>query len=423
MRREVDVSQVRAEDVVRPKKCPGSADTLRGRTQEVSPVPATSSQRPKVGKFVATKTTGIYKRIRADGKTTFYVRYSHPDGKRVWEAAGSFEAAKKRLAEVSGKLLTGTVVGDPATTMSNLIKDWRLTREHGIKPRTRETQEAHVRLYVEPTLGRMKVRDVNRAVVLKWLDGLRRQDGEGPLSDGTRALILATLSSILDHAVLADIVAANPCKALGRKQKPRQGKIEDRVLAADEKDALLAACERFAWLRPIVQTALGSGLRLGEVVGLDWRDVDFEQNVIVVRQNYGKDGRLGTPKGGKVLPVPLVPELRRILVELKLAAKDTSPDAPVFVNKIGGRRRPNEVERAFAKARTYAGLTTEPRAIRFHDLRHTAITTLANQPGAVFTQVQAFARHSNLQTTLGYVHKVEDATWTEQAGAALGGLL
>jgi integrase len=371
--------------------------------------------------LVPTSTTGIYRRLRADGKATFYCRYSS-NGKRVYEAAGSFEAAKKRLAEVSGKIQTGTVVGDPTITVEALIKDWRLTRS-GVKPRTRDTQEAHIRLYVIPSLGRMRVRDVNRAVVLKWLDGLRRQDGEGALSEGTRALLLATLSSILDHAVLADIIASNPCKALGRKQKPRQGKIEARVLAPDEKDALLAACKRFAWLKPIIQTALGSGLRLGEVVGLDWVDLDFERNVIVVRQNFGKNGRLGTPKGGKVASVPLVPELRRILVELKLASGNVAPDAPVFVNKIGGRRRPNEVERAFSKARTYAGLSEDPRALRFHDLRHTAITTLANQPGAVLTQVQAFARHASLTTTLGYVHGQEDAAWTEQAGVALGGLL
>ena len=293
-----------------------------------------------------------------------------------------------------------------------------------MKPRTRATQAAHVRLYISKPLGRARVRDINRAAVVRWLAGLRRQDGKpGPLSDGTKALVLATLSSILDYAVLSDIVASNPCKSLDRKAKPRQGKIEDRVLAPDELDALLVACKRFPWLRPMIQTALLAALRLGEVCGLDWQDIDFERGVIVVRQNYGKDGNLGTPKSGEVKEVPLVPELRRLLAGHKIAAENTAPDAPAFVNKIGGRRRPNEVGRAFTKARTYAGLSTGPRALRFHDLRHTTITTLANTPRAVLTQVQAFARHESLQSTLLYIHRVEDATWTEQAGAALAGIL
>ena len=74
------------------------------------------------------------------------------------------------------------------------------------------------------------------------------------------------------------------------------------------------------------------------------------------------------------------------------------------------------------KARRYARLSTEPRAFRFHDLRHSAITALANAPGAVLPEVQAFARHATLATTLGYVHRIpgtDREAWSEQAGTAL----
>ncbi len=76
------------------------------------------------------------------------------------------------------------------------------------------------------------------------------------------------------------------------------------------------------------------------------------------------------------------------------------------------------------KARRYARLSTEPRAFRFHDLRHSAITALANAPGAVLPEVQAFARHATLATTLGYVHRIpgtDREAWSEQAGEAMGG--
>jgi integrase len=373
-------------------------------------------------RHVATKTTGVYYSVGANGRKTFECRYTAPDGRRVFEAVGSFEAAKSRLAEVTGKLGKGEVVGNASTTVAALIKDWEVTRER-VKPRTRETQSAHVRLYILKPLGRARVRDINRAAVVRWLNGLKRHDGKGQLSEGTRALILATLSSILDYAVLDDLIASNPCKSLGRKDKPRQGRIEDRILGPGEFDDLLGACKRFAWLRPIIQTTVGGALRLGEVVGLDWRDVDFELGVLVVRQNYGKDGNIGTPKGGTVEEIPLSASLRKVLAEHKLAAKDTSPDAPVFVNKIDGRRRPNEVERAFTKARAYAGLSVEPRALRFHDLRHSTITTLARTPGIDLKQVQSFARHKNLVTTLGYIHEVKDETFVDRVDEALAAIL
>jgi integrase len=378
------------------------------------------SQANKPGAFTRTKVSGIYFRLKANGSKTFYVRFTDSGGKRVYEACGSFEQAKRRLAEVTGKLSKGGAVRDTSRTVASLISDWEKVRQ--VKPRTAETQDSHVRLYIRKPLGRMKVRDVTRAVVLKCLAGLRRQDGSGvPLSDGTRAVVLATLSSILDLAVQDDLIAVSPCRALGRRQKPRQGKIEARILGAGELEGLLAACKWFKWLRPIVRTSLLGGLRLGEVCGLDWRDVDFERGVLIVRQSYGKDGRLGTPKGGVAAEIPLLPELRGLLAEHKLAAEDTSPDAPVFVTARGTRRRGAEVERAFSKARRYAGLSTEPRALRFHDLRHTSISLLVNG-GASPAWVQRFARHANLATTLAYVHVVEGEEHVETAATALAGL-
>ena len=170
------------------------------------------------------------------------------------------------------------------------------------------------------------------------------------------------------------------------------------------------------WLRHIILLTLYGALRLGEVCGLEWQDIDFEAGRITVRQQVGRSN--GTPKGGKVESIPMSPQARKLLAELKLAAADKSPGAPVFVNGLGGYRSPCDVQRAFDKARSRAGLSTEPRAFRFHDLRHTSISLLANQPGANMVQVQAFARHATMATTLKYVHKIEQPEWTDTVGTA-----
>jgi integrase len=147
--------------------------------------------------------------------------------------------------------------------------------------------------------------------------------------------------------------------------------------------------------------------------------VDFERGVLRVERQAGKDGEFATPKGGVPAEIPLMPEARKVLARMWMAAGRPS-DGPVFRNGTGGFRHYADVQCGFVVARR--GLSTEPRALRFHDLRHTAISRLANAPGAVFPQVQSFARHATLTTTLGYVHKIESAEWTEQASAALAGL-
>jgi integrase len=376
----------------------------------------------KPGAFIPTKVRGIYRRNDSTGKPgkTFYVRYTNSDGKRTFEVAGSWEAAKHRLAEVQGRISKGESVRDTSRTVESLIDSWREARQ--VKPRTAETQDAHVRLYILGPLGRMRVRDVTRAVVLRWLAGLTRHDKkEGPLAPGTKALVLASLSSILDHAVQDDLISVNPCKALGRKQKPRQAKRAPRIASPDEIEALIAACGRTPWLRPIIRLAVLTGLRLGEVCGLDWQDVDFDRDVIVVRQQYGKDGRIGSPKSGRVSEeVPLVPEAATLLRKHYLASPKKATDAPVFLNKVGGRRRPNEVERAYVKARRKSGISAEPRTLTFHDLRHTFASVLVDA-GVPLADVQGYARHADLATTYLYVHRVEKEAALEQAAAALAG--
>lgn len=253
-------------------------------------MPATSSQH-KTGAFIATKVTGIYFRLKADGTKTFYVRYTRPEGKRTFEAAGSWEDAKARLAQVQGKITRGEVVGKSSTTLAQVVEDWQAIRTG--KPRSIETQDSHIRLYIAPAIGRMKVRDINRAVVLKWLAGLKRHDGqEGALSDATKAGVLSTLSAVLDLAVDDDIISVNPVKTLGRKQKPRQAKHAGRVLADGQMERLLASVSkrRRPWLVPIIRFTVLTGLRLGEVCGLRWGDVNFESNLLTLSNSSARTG-------------------------------------------------------------------------------------------------------------------------------------
>jgi integrase len=367
-----------------------------------------------------TAVQGITYSLTTKGKKSFEVRYTDPaSGKQRYEKVGTFEQAKARLREVQHKHVKGEVVGDPTITVSELIERWREGRA-AVKPKTARIYDDYIRLHIEPRWGKVRVREVQRAGISAWLSGLKRQDGKGELSGTTKLLVLSTLSVVLDYGIECDLISVNPCRSLPRRSKPRPVKLEARILQPGEMEALLAASSE--WLRDVIRLTYYGALRMGEVCGLQWGDVDFERNVLVIQRQLSPNMEFGTPKGGKSAEVPMVPELRRLLAAKKLAAGAVTPAAPVLpAVTYGGWMNPATVGHSFNEARKKAGLSTEPRPFRFHDLRHSAISQLANAPGAVLPQVQAFARHATLVTTMGYIHRVENETWVEQAGSALAG--
>jgi integrase len=330
----------------------------------------------KVGTNYPTKTPGIYQRLRANGSKVFLCRYSASDGRRVMETCGTMMEAKARLAEVSGKKFKGEqVTGSVTTTVAELIEGRRAVRD--VKASSVEIEERNLRLHIEPRWGRVRAKDVTKAAILAWLRSLEKQNGTGALSEATRRLILSHFSVVLDYGVDAGVLNSNPVKALGRKQKPRAKELPAWVLGPGELEALLDGYGGRDWLRDVIVVTLGQALRLGEAVGLRGGDVDFEAGKLTVARQEYKDGSTGTPKGGKVATIDLLPEARKTLLRLHMA-QGRPADGPVFHNGSGGPLRYAPVQDAFRVVRKRAGLSTEPRAFRFHDLRHSAITRLAN---------------------------------------------
>jgi integrase len=155
-------------------------------------------------------------------------------------------------------------------------------------------------------------------------------------------------------------------------------------------------------------------LRLGEVPGLDWDDVDFVGNRLRVAHSLGRDGTLGPPKGAKVLTIPLTAAARETLLEMRL----DGGSGFVFKNTLGSARQLRDVQRAFNKARDRAALED---GVCFHSLRHTGISRAANHPAIPLVHVREFARHADLATTQGYVHRIEDSRVTVAFDEALTG--
>jgi integrase len=142
-------------------------------------------------------------------------------------------------------------------------------------------------------------------------------------------------------------------------------------------------------------TAAFTGLRLGELVALRWRDIDLERRVVRVCGSWSGT-ELTLPKNGKVRSVPLAPKVVALL--RSICGLPVSLDGLVFPGAEGHYLDRSALRRRYRKAQADAGL----RPLRFHDLRHTFATTMIGRTSV--RRVQEWMGHSDLHSTMRYLH-------------------
>jgi integrase len=144
----------------------------------------------------------------------------------------------------------------------------------------------------------------------------------------------------------------NPAAELERHPDRASGDIE--VLSPEEAWALIRAAddERDA---AVYATAAFTGLRMGELRALRWRDVDFPRSVVRVGASYAA-GELSVPKSGKVRSVPMVDEVAQLLAQLNTRPDFTSDDDLVFCEPDGSWLNDDRLRRRYGAAMKRAGL-------------------------------------------------------------------
>jgi len=208
----------------------------------------------------------------------------------------------------------------------------------------------------------------------------------------SRAFTLAADQGLLD---------ANPC---GKVKRLREDADRNRYLTPEEERRLMGVLTGpLASLRPVVVLAVTTGMRRGEIYGLRWEQVDFGRGTITLLQT----------KSGRARVVPMSGRVRAELLAL-------GPQTSGWVFP-GSRSNQHRSEGHFRhpwghcrRACREAGLDD----LRFHDLRHTAATRLAESGADAFT-IAAVLGHSSVQMTARYVHNTAPAT--KQAMEALAG--
>ncbi len=290
-----------------------------------------------------------------------------------------------------------------ARTVAQAAEEYLRYIEHdrARKPSTVQGYRWVINAWIAPALGELRVEDVTSAHVEAWIAALERKPS-------TRRKALVLLHGIFQRAMRVYGLPMNPVSDVEKPPQTRSGDIE--VFSPEEVWALAraAASEQD---RAIFLTAALTGLRMGELLALHWRDVDFAGSLLRVRASYA-GGALTTPKSGKVRSVPLAPDVAQALAGLAARELFTAEDDLVFPGETGEFLDGSALRRRYKAALKRAGL----RQLRFHDLRHTFGTRMIAK--ADIRRVQEWMGHADIQTTMRYLHyapREEDARLVAEA--------
>lgn len=190
---------------------------------------------------------------------------------------------------------------------------------------------------------------------------------------------------VLLYYLPAEVEAIADALAYGRRRSQASDRTADQV-AMDEQDSEL------------VRVAAYTGLRLGELLALRWRDVDFDRAVLTISRAMSAGVETST-KSGRVRRVPLPAQASSALQRLLQRGDFTAPGEFVFVDRVGRPLNSVTVRKRYKQARDATGA----RPLRFHDLRHTYGSLLA-AAGVDLVTIKETMGHSALSTTGRYLH-------------------
>jgi integrase len=332
---------------------------------------------------------GLYVR---DGK--FIAGYQHSGEWRMQtlKARTLTEAKRERASLVSG-LREGRIAISDGTTFAEVFAEWQDSRS--LSERTEEYEQYLLDRYL-PTIKGRRVQTVTPSEVARLLRDMRAS-----YSGWTCSHVYRLLSGTFALALRRGLLTRSPMDGLSASERPRprNARTIERLDAA-RLERLLASTPTERWKAAIALAGI-AGLRLGEVRGLKWGDVSFEENALDVSRSLLPNG---TPKGTKSKAgertVALFPELRNLLLKWKVRSPRTDPEDYVVCTHNGAPMEQRNLRRALQKAKNAAGLEATEGRLSWHSLRHSAGSIWLTEYGLPVTTVSAMLGHANPSFTL-----------------------
>lgn len=377
----------------------------------MSPQEKTAKARERA-KVYSTQHRGLSYREVNGGRT--YLGFI-PGRGRVKLQASTYTDAVAEYSEMRGKVAKGEKVAPASIKFSEVASAWMESKDGRLRETTRRGYQDALDNEIIPVFGHRKLRDIRVDDVAAYIRKLEKRG----LSTSTIDNYCKPLSGTFRYAVRRGMISQNPMAALTRDDRPVNGKtrkayewtteeIDNLLLAADIQAKEPSARADYTLL---LRVAVYAGLRLGEILGLQWGDIDFEEGTILVQRQYAKTGDLVEPKtAAAVRRVPIRAELVQALRLARMASGHSKDSDFVFGTKDGKPRMHRVVQRGFTSIRDKAKLPTE---ITFHDLRH-AFASIAVQAGADVVYLSKVIGHTDPAITLRVYSHVFDRANREQ---------
>lgn len=330
------------------------------------------------------------------------------------------QEVRKKLNQVIQEIDSGTYTEPTSMTLGAWLDSWVDEYTINLKDGTIRSYKDNIRLHINPNLGAVQLNKLTAAQIQKFYNKLLKsgrhlqkgQKKEAPagLSAKTVKIIHAVLHKALNQAVLLGYLKSNPSQSC---VLPKVEKKEMKALDGEQIASFIKAAvnhKHFA----LFYTLLFTGMRRGEIMGLKWNSVNFDEGYIDITQQLqrgrGTERRLElvplkNSKPRKVYPAPVVLEVlkehQRKQNELKsLLGGDWLETEAVFCNDFGGFLDSDAVYQSFKRFLKQSGIPD----IRVHDLRHTYATTALSSGVDIKTVQDDLGHHDAAFTLNTYAH-------------------
>jgi len=261
---------------------------------------------------------------------------------------------------------------DSRIQINDIAKDFLVYSKNNKRSYVRDMELVHNLLKV---FDDKRLNEITPAYIEKYKEIRLSTDNRKPATVNRE---VACLKAIFNYAIKNKKATENPVRAV---KMLKENNTRTRYLSEEEIKRLLAACPK--GLRPIVRTALLTGMRLGEILNQKWEDIDYDRGIILIKNT----------KSGHPREIPIVAALKKVLSY----AFDNSDGIHTFCNE---QRQPySSIHSLFDNAVKRAGIVD----FRFHDLRHTAASYMVMR-GLDLVTIMEILGHSTIKMTMRYAH-------------------
>lgn len=341
--------------------------------------------------------------VKKEGKSWYYVFSLDNDanGKRKQKKKRGFKTkkeAQKALAEAINDLNKGTYIEPSNTKYKNYLDQWFNTKQNTIGIQTAKVYKDYIKNRIIPALGNFTLSKLSTIQIQSFINNMCEEG----LSSSTVKKVYEIIRNSLEHAVDFELIPKN---VASKVKLPKANKKEMNVWDEKEVNKFLKVAKADpAYI--VFYLALTTGMRQGEILGLRWKDVDFEKGLINIKQTLSHDGKIfisgaKTKSSLRTINLPLsaiiVLKARKLTVSKeKLSLGPIYQDLDlVTCTQHGTPFNPANIRRTFKRIIKFADVPE----IRFHDLRHTHATLLLSK-GINVKVISERLGHSNIKVTL-----------------------